>query len=317
MPGVSIAVLVDRQVVWSEGLGFADVEARVPVTPLTRFRIGSISKSLTAAAVGLLWQAGRLNLDAPVQTYAPTFPRKPWPVTTRQVAGHLAGIRHYRGDEFLSQRHYTSVTEGLSIFAGDSLLFQPGTRYSYSTYGWSLVSAVIEGAAHQSFLGYMQDHVLDPLELRHTVAEYPDSLILFRARFYTRTDSGSVVNAPWVDNSYKWAGGGFLSTTEDLVHYGAAYFAPGFFADSTLALLGTSQKTTDGRPTGYSLGWVISRDSLGGRRMAHSGGSVGGTAYLVIYPDRRMALAILANSDVPFVNLINEVARIFLRADRP
>ncbi|HEX6643571.1 MAG TPA: serine hydrolase domain-containing protein, partial [Gemmatimonadales bacterium] len=147
IPGVSITVMRDGRIVWSEGIGWADLEQRVPVTPLTRFRVGSVSKSLTAAAVGLLVERGRLDLDAPVQRYVPAFPEKRYPITTRLVAGHLAGIRHYAGNEFLSMRPYASVTEGLEIFQHDSLLFHPGTRYLYSSYGWNLVSAVIEGAS--------------------------------------------------------------------------------------------------------------------------------------------------------------------------
>lgn len=316
VPGASIAVMVDGRVIWSEGFGWADLEQRVPVTPLTRFRIGSVSKSLTAAAIGLLWQEGRLDLDAPVQRYVPSFPRKRWPITTRQVAGHQAGIRHYRGTEFLSTRHYDSVTEGLSIFSGDSLLFEPGTQYSYSSYGFNLVSAVVEGASGQSFLDYMQEHVFIPLGMRSTVPEFPDSLIPWRARFYTEADSGQgLLNVPLVDNSYKWAGGGFLSTAEDLVRYGSAYLQPGFLQPRTRTLLFTAQHTRDGADTHYSLGWFISHDSTGRLAVSHGGGSVGGTAYLVMYPGQGLVVALLANGDMPFVTTARDLARVFL--DRP
>ncbi|HMV32814.1 MAG TPA: serine hydrolase domain-containing protein, partial [Gemmatimonadales bacterium] len=126
IPGAQIAVIRDGRLVWSEGFGLADVEQQVPVTPLTRFRIASISKAVTAVGLGLLVQEGRVDLDSPVQRYVPYFPVKPWPVTVRQVAGHVAGIRHYRPGEFESMRRYPTVREGLSIFADDSLLFEPG-----------------------------------------------------------------------------------------------------------------------------------------------------------------------------------------------
>src|SRR5690606_34055138 len=186
IPGLSVAVLVDGAVVWSEGFGYANIEHRVPVTPLTRLRIGSVSKPVTAAALGKLVEQGRLDLDAPVQRYVPSFPEKRWPITTRQLAGHLAGIRHYRGDEFLSRDRYETVLDGLAIFQDDSLLFEPGTRYSYSSYGWNLISAVIEGAAGEPFLAYMQREVFDPLGLRSIVAEHTDSIIAHRASFYER-----------------------------------------------------------------------------------------------------------------------------------
>jgi serine beta-lactamase-like protein LACTB, mitochondrial len=116
IPGVSVAVAKDGVIVWSEGFGFADLEQRVPVWPSTRFRIGSVSKPLTADAVALLYQQGRLDLDAPVQRYVPSFPDKGYPITTREVAGHLAGIWHYKEGEFDNPRHFASVLESLAIF---------------------------------------------------------------------------------------------------------------------------------------------------------------------------------------------------------
>ena len=105
MPGVQVAVAVNRQVVWSEAFGYADLAHHTPVTAETQFRIGSVSKPITATAVALLYEQGRLDLDAPVQRYVPSFPLKAYPITTRELAGHLAGIRHYQDDEFLSDRH--------------------------------------------------------------------------------------------------------------------------------------------------------------------------------------------------------------------
>ena len=297
LPGLSVAVAVDGEIVWSEGFGYADVENRVPVTPVTRFRIASISKPVTAAALGLLIEQGRLDLDAPVQRYVPGFPQKPWPITTRQLAGHLAGIRHYNGREFYSATRYPNVTAALDVFDDDSLIHQPGSRYAYSSYGWNLVSAVIEGAAQESFLRYMHDRVFVPLGLRHTVAEHPDSIIPFRARFYERGRDGNLLNAPYVDNSVKWAGGGFLSTAEDLVRFGSAHLEPGFLKAETLRLLHTSQKTNDGRETGYGIGWSVGRDSTGRRTIGHSGGAVGGNTYLLLFPDQRVVVALLANSN--------------------
>ena len=149
VPGASVTVMVDGRIVWSEGFGYADLELGTPVRAgLTKFRIGSVSKPLTAAALGVLVDQGKIDLDAPIQTYVPDFPEKRGPVTLRLLAGHLAGIRHYRGAEFLSSTNYETVAEGLAIFAADTLLFAPGSAYSYSSYGWNLISAAIENAHH-------------------------------------------------------------------------------------------------------------------------------------------------------------------------
>ena len=313
VPGVSITVLRNGRRLWSEGLGFADLEQRVRVTPLTRFRIGSVSKSLTAAALGLLLESGRLDLDAPVQRYVPGFPVKRWPITVRQLGGHLAGIRHYRGDEFLSMRRYATVDDGLAIFRDDSLEFEPGTRYLYSSYGWNLLAAVIEGASGEPYLEFMRRKVFLPLGLRQVVPDQPDSVIAFRARWYTGARD-SLANAPYVDQSYKWAGGGFLSTTEDLAAFGQAMLAGSLVKPATFALLTTSQRTRDGSETGYGIGWAVSRDSAGRRRISHSGGSTGGTAYLILYPDDGLVLAMLANSDRPFIGIARSIAASFAAA---
>jgi serine beta-lactamase-like protein LACTB len=295
VPGASVAVAVDGDVVWAEGFGWADVENRVAVTPASRFRIASISKAVTAAGVAKLVEAGRLDLDAPVQRYVPSFPEKPeGAVTTRLLAGHLAGIRHYRGLEFQSTRHYDDVVDALEIFENDPLLSPPGERYSYSTYGWNLVSAVVQGASGEKFLAFMRREVLDPLGLRETVAEHGDSIIVGRGRQYVRSADGRLLNAPWVDNSNKWAGGGYLSTASDLVRYGSAYLAPGFLKPETVRLMWTSQRTTSGEETGYGIGW-FTRTVDGRRQVWHTGGAVGGSTILLIWPDERVVVSILTN----------------------
>jgi serine beta-lactamase-like protein LACTB, mitochondrial len=312
-PGAAICVRKDGRLVWSEGFGYADLEQHVPVTPQTKFRIGSVSKPLTAAALGLLSETGKLDWDAPIQRYVPTFPVKRYPITVRQVAGHLAGIRHYRPGEFENQKHYSTVSEGLTIFQNDSLLFEPGTQFAYSSYGWNLLSAVVEGASGQSFLSFMDHRVFAPSEMSHTVADFPDSIIPERARFYTRADSvGPVVNAPFVDNSYKWAGGGFLSTAEDLAQFGEQMLDGRLLHPATVALLWTPQRTRDGKATDYGIGWGVEKDAHGRSRISHSGGSVGGTANLIIYPTEHLIVVVLVNSDRTFVEAVPRYAEPFL-----
>ena len=125
----------------------------------------------------------------------------------------------------------------------------------------------------------------------------PAPIIPGRARFYTRSEkTGRVENAPYVDNSYKWAGGGFLSTAEDLVTFASALLDGRLLRPETVQLLWTSMKTTDGKDTDYGIGWTVDRDSKGRRRVRHSGGAMGGTANLVIYPDLRLAVALLVGA---------------------
>jgi CubicO group peptidase (beta-lactamase class C family) len=312
-PGAQIAVSRNGKLVWSESFGCADLELDVPVSAKTRIRIGSVSKPLTSAALGALVEQGRLDLDAPVQLYVPDFPKKAWPVTSRQLAGHLAGVRHYEGDEYRIRDHYDSVRAGLAIFEKDALLFEPGTKYSYSSYGWNLLSAVIEGASGEPFLSLMQKRVFGPAGMRNTSADDPAPIVPGRARSYTRDAlTGHVVNAPYVDNSYKWAGGGFVSTAEDLVAFANALLEGRLLNSATVKLLWTSLKTSDGKPTEYGLGWTVDRDSKGRARVRHSGGAMGGSANLVLYPEQSLVVALLVNSDESFTRQTPQIAEVFL-----
>ncbi|MPY87755.1 MAG: serine hydrolase [Luteitalea sp.] len=295
LPGLSVAVGIDGAVICSEGFGYADVEQRVPVTPLTRFRIGSVSKPLTAVAIGLLHEREQLDLDAPVQKYVSDFPEKRWPITTRQLAGHIAGIRHYRDDEFLSARHYDDVLEGLEIFADDPLLFQPGTDYRYSSYGWNLISAVVQAAAGVDFLTFMEREVFTAMGMRHTASDQVGSIISHRVRYYEHDEDGRLVNAPYVDNSYKWAGGGFLSTPEDLVLFGFRHIRDPFLRPETVELLFASQRLSSGKETDYGIGWSIGLDWHGRQTVGHGGGSVGGTTVFLTYPAEELVVAVTSN----------------------
>ena len=299
LPGFSIAVAVGGTIVWSEGFGVADLEHQTAVTPASRFRIGSVSKIVTAAGLARLVEDGKLNLDAPIQQYVPWFPAKPWPITVRQLAGHLAGVRHYRAEDFTGPLrgapHFDTLTSALSIFKDDPLLFEPGTNVGYSSYGWNLIGAAMEGASSEDFLGYMQRAVIEPLKLRSLTADHGRAILPDRTRFYMRDKQGAWTNAPWVDSSYKWPSGGFLSNAEDLTRFGSAHLQPGFLKQSTLDLLFTSQRLKSGKETGVGIGWRIGTDGRGHRIFHHGGTIEGGRAMLMMFPDQQVVIAMLAN----------------------
>jgi len=295
-PGVAVSIGIKGEIVWSEGFGYADVEQESPVTSAnTKFRIGSVSKPMTAVAIGRLYEEGKLDLDAPVQTYVPSFPvKRQGVITTRLLAGHLAGIRHYKNDEFLSTRHYPTVSEGLDIFKDDPLLHAPGSAYSYSSYGWNLISVVVENVADQEFLSYMDEYVFKPAGMTNTVADFVTPIIPNRTGYYESTSSG-IQNTPYVDNSYKWAGGGFLSTSDDLIRFGFAHLNSDYLNPETVEILWTPQTTTAGDDTGYGIGWTYRMDGFGRFFAGHNGGSVGGTTTFAIYPDDQLVVAVIAN----------------------
>ena len=295
-PGLSAAVAVDGKIVWAEGFGLADAENQVPVSPESRFRLGSISKLITVAAAAKLVEAGKLDLDAPVQRYVPSFPAKEQPITPRQLAGHLAGIRHYNLQDFsMPVRRYERLTEGLEIFQNDPLVHAPGSAYLYSSYGYNLFGAVIEGAAGKDFGGAVDELVIQPLGLKGTALDDPARILERRVRFYRREADGTLANEGAIDSSYKWPSAGYLSTASDLVRFGSAHMRDGFIKPETRSLLFTSQRTTAGVETGVGIGWRIGKDGAG-RRFLHHGGAIdGGRAFILLYPDEKIAVAILAN----------------------
>jgi len=295
IPGFNVAVAIDGKIVYSEAFGYADLEQRVPAWQITKFRIGSVSKPLTSAALMRLVEQGKIDLDAPIQKYVPTFPDKGALITPRMLAGHLGGIRHYKDGEPDSQKHYDSVVDGLERFKDDPLVVPPGTKFSYSSFGYNLLSAAIEAAAGQRFLDFEQEQVFTALGLLNTTADQPADIIPQRARFYSGTKGKSTQNAMFVDNSYKWAGGGFISTSEDLARFGSALLQPGYLKAESLKLLFTPQKTKDGKETRYGMGWFIGKSASGKRTFEHSGGSVGGSSELILYPDSHLVVAFICN----------------------
>jgi serine beta-lactamase-like protein LACTB len=300
-PGMSIAVAIDGKVVWAEGFGLADLEQCVPITPKTKFRIGSTSKPLTSAGAALLYDENRLDLDAPIQRYVRGFPDKGFPITTRQLLGHLGGIRGYTAADGDKENiePYHSVSESLKRFKDDPLVAPPGTKWQYSAYGYVLASAAIEGASGQDFLSFMHDKIFQPLGMNDTLADENDRVIPNRSRSYQLAVDGTYRNSPYADLSYKWAAGGFLSTAVDLVRFGSALLHPGFLKETTLTMLFSPQDISGGTNTKYGLGWEIHEGGDGGpeRRFQHSGGVAGSSSFLIIYPDQKVVIAWLLNSD--------------------
>jgi serine beta-lactamase-like protein LACTB, mitochondrial len=291
-PGVAVAVAADGKLVWSETCGFADRARAIRVGRATQFRIGSVSKALTAAAAGRLSQRGQLVLDAPVQRYIPDFPRKARPITPRQLGGHLAGIRHYEGAETVNTVHYDSVRSSLAVFEADPLVAEPGERFFYSSYGFTLLGAVVEGAAGKPFAAAVEEAVLSPLRLTRTRLD--DGRSGGRARFYEVTSSRKAVAAPPIDLSDRFPSGGFLSTAEDLARFGVGITDRAFLSAETQALLFTSQNTAGGKPTGYGFGFEVGETPFG-RVVGHTGNVVGGTSFLFVHPRTRVVVAMTTN----------------------
>jgi serine beta-lactamase-like protein LACTB, mitochondrial len=304
LPGLSVAVGVGGEIVWAEGFGWADLEDRVKVAPDTRFRIGTASKALTSAAVGLLLENGRLKLDDEIQTYVPEFPKKQWPVTLRQLMGHLAGVRTDGGDEgplfsVLCER----PVEALQHFAERPLLFEPGTQYRYSSYGWILVSAAVEAAADEPFLTFTREQIFEPLGMDDTRADsatepIPDRATPYFPRFAADPRYGLHLMRE-IDYSCYAGSSAFLSTPSDLVRFAMAINSGKLLQPTTVQLLQTSQRLASGQETGYGLGWDLETVALAGehtRLVGHDGESLGGmVASFMTFPEHPIVVSVTSN----------------------
>jgi serine beta-lactamase-like protein LACTB len=209
-PGLAIAVAEKGNKVWSKGYGYSNLEIKLPVDARDDlFRIGSISKTVTACALAHLKERNIVSLDVPISNYYHECPPDKDSITLRQLGGHQAGIRHYAGLEFLSNVHYTTIKEAMEVFIHDTLLFEPGTKYNYSTYGWTLISEVMQDASGTPFTEIIRDEVSRPLKLSDLKPDISDSIHFQRVQFY-EFQNGQHSISPHVDLSNKWAGGGFL-----------------------------------------------------------------------------------------------------------
>lgn len=294
VPGVSLAIALNGKIQWTGAFGMADLENFVPMTANTRVRLASISKPMTAIAVMQLVEQGKIDLDSPIQRYVPEFPKKPWPVTVRQLMGHTAGIRSYLGNEMSSTTHYTDHVTPMLVFAGDPLLFEPGTKYSYSTYGYTVIGAMLEALTHEKLPDYLREHVFVPAGMETIGEDSVYALIPHRARGYQLQPSGIVQNCDLADTSNKIAGGGLISTATDLVKFALALNEGKLVRPETLKTMWTATKLPDGSTAPYGLGFEI-RPADGMMIVGHTGGQRGTTTNLVILPEKRIVFAYMMN----------------------
>ncbi len=298
-PGISVAVMQKGKIVFAEGFGYADRASKTPVTTKTQFRAASVSKVMTVTALAQLVQEQRLDLDTPVQKYVPEYEEKKYPITARQLAGHLSGIPHYSSSDSIQKRFYNSVGESLSVFSHLDLLSEPGTEYRYSTHAYTLLSAVIEGASGEPFLSYMERVVFQPLGMNNTGPDIRVRISPQMTSLYGLDNEGIATKIEHPeDPSYKWGGGGMVSTPTDLVKLGNAYL-DGYIPPEMAKDIFQSQQLSSGEETGVGIGWRQSWDMNGRTVFEHAGAMGGARSVLSIFPEDNLIVAVMANTYSP------------------
>jgi serine beta-lactamase-like protein LACTB len=330
LAGLSVAVGIDGEIVWAEGFGFADIESSLPVTPHHRFRTGTASIVFISAAIGLLLDEGRLKLDDEIQRYVPEFPTKQWPVTIRQVMGQLAGFNTEDPDNgVLTSSHCERPADAVALFAKEPLQFQPGTQYRDSTFGWVLLSAVMEAAADKPFATFLNEEILRPLGMLDTFKESVtnpprDAATSYNPRFAANPVYG-IKPLPKFDYSCHAGSNGFLSTPSDLVRFGMAINRGKLLRPQTVQILQTPQRLTSGKSSGqetsYGLGWDLKTVTLAGQQVRAAGHNghfwVEEVASLLTFPERGLAVAVMSNvSFAGTPSVAERVAQAFVAQGR-
>jgi CubicO group peptidase (beta-lactamase class C family) len=299
VPGASIAIGKNSQIVWSEAFGLADVENNVPARTDTRFRTASIGKSMTATAAMQMAERGELDLDAEVQRYCPRYPRKDQPITVRELITHTSGIRHYEGPSAASEeyitRHYDNVSDAIDIFATDPLVQKPGADFHYTTWGYVVLGCVLEGAARVDFRSLMTQRIFAPASMASTRDDDPRALIPHRVSGYVFTE-GKLTNSQFADMSAKMAAGGFLTTAPDLVRFMNYWMLPGYVSAATRQKMLTPYRLPNGNGTVDGFGMGMFLDEVEGHRAGlYGGGTAGGTGVIMFIPDLQLSIAGLFN----------------------
>ncbi|WP_299434521.1 serine hydrolase domain-containing protein [uncultured Maribacter sp.] len=306
IPGLAITVLEKGKVKFQKGYGYANLEEKILVDPITtQFRIASVSKPIAATALAHMVADGVIDLDASFYKYVPYYPKKKWDFTIRQLASHTAGIRSYEGMEYALNKPYT-IKESIAIFKEDILLFKPGTDYLYNSFDWVLVSLAMQEASGIPFEEYVTEKVLKPLRMKNTVAEIQEHVYPNATSFYVKNRLGFREAIP-VNNFYKLAGGGFLSTTVDIANFGQTFLDNKCLNKEILSQFLTSE-IINNKPTYYGLGWQVSQDSMGRDYYGHVGNGVGGYSNFYVYPKEQLVFSILINGTNPKIqDVLDEV----------
>lgn len=292
--GANIAIASKGQLVFRQGFGVSDVEHEVPVKTNTIFRLGSVSKVITATAVMQLVEQKKIDLDADIRKYVPEFPAKEFVVTPRHILTHTSGVRHYKALEPENFQQFRTVAASLNRFVDDPLLHKPGEKSTYSTYAFNLLARAVETTSGESFPDYLQRHIFDPTEMSDTGVENIRGIVKNRVRGYERLADGRLVNAEFANISYKWAGGGMVSTAQDLCKFGIALMSGKLMKPATVQQMWTSQRLDNGELLGQSLGWQTAFFNEIPIVM-HGGAQQGTRAVFMINPSDEFVVAVLTN----------------------
>lgn len=333
LPSLSAAVSINGELVWAGVTGWSNIESQTAANITTRYRIGSTSKAVTSTILARLVDAKKIDLDKPISTWMKKLPQERWaPLTPRQLSSHTAGIVDYEQNRDISgliktlreTKQYDNVYESLEIFDGNRLKYAPGSNFHYSSFDVILLSAAIAAAANDSFLNILNEWAVKLAGNLTISADYQNRQVSSRALFYHRKN-GRLRRWRNVNHSYKWAAGGLIASSSDLVRLGGAWFDDSFISTKTRNIFWQPQRLSNGKinEQNYAIGWRSNEQTilLGKEKPVHNvhhgGISKGSYSWLNLYPKYKIAVALNSNARLDefsdFANIEYPITREFLK----
>lgn len=307
--GASAGFALNGQIVWQSAAGYADQKNNIMFETNTKLRMGSIAKPMTALAVMQLVEQGKLNLDAPIQTYIPDYPKQhKTQITTRHLLSHTSGMGGYKNTkEQNTTRGYDTLYDALGLFKDRELLFEPGTKYSYTTYGYTVLGVIVEKVSGLSFEEYMEQNIWDKAGMMNTGIVKFGVTVENASKIYHRK-GGKGKAKVGIDNnlSNRIPGGGFYTTIEDMLKFGNAIINNNIVKRETLDLM-RQHHSLEKENNAYGFGWFLYNPKPNeGAIIGHSGAQMGCSSQLLIVPEKKIVTIILSNTSRvnvgPFAN---------------
>ncbi|WP_299367269.1 serine hydrolase [Winogradskyella sp.] len=306
IPGISIAVSKDEKLIYAKGFGYANIEENIKMSPATQLRTASVAKVITATAIGHLLTDGKLDLDEPIKTYIPYIDKTYENLTSRQLAAHTSGLEHRPKGNNYKKKHYNSIKTTVQLMK-KPLLFTPDTNYSYSTYAFNLLAAVIEGASGMDYMDYLEKKIFKPLHMTQTYAENINTLTSVDAKLYYIKNK-KLKSEKLTNGSYKIPGAGFRSTPSDLVKMMSAY-TNNLISKEVVNEMFRSHKLNNGELINVGIAWRKSIDPFENKVIEHAGNWLGARTVISYYPEHNLSISIMINASCQL--LIEETAHIF------
>ncbi|WP_176420304.1 serine hydrolase domain-containing protein [Lutibacter flavus] len=296
--GVTTGLYIENCGTYVSGAGFTNKADQKRINSNTLGRIASITKPMTAIAIMQLHEKGILDLDTPIQTYLKEFPKKAkGDITIRHLLKHTSGISHYSSKwDALSFTHYPTLVNAMDAFKDKELLFEPGTQYMYSSYGYAVLGAIIEKVSQMSYGKYMKKYIWDIAGMSNTSLEEDKQKYSNNSRGYLKIKS-TYIKSPKTDLSIIYSAGGVQSTAKDLLKFGEAVLHNKLIKSTTLEMMinATDELAPAIGDDPYGFGWAVYDDPKYGKIIQHGGTQPGTSAFFSIYLDQKIVSVVLSN----------------------